>query len=225
MSSLLDAISDEELQKENIDFEISHRIIVYISEGDGTVNIEIFSTLDLIKIVYSHKALHPRPRHVATTLEVKTFIKDNIEFPVPEIWRQIRENFIKGYENLTVQQTYYWWSIESRKKYCRDSDPLLSAKHLLEELNQEIIVDNLNSSTPALGFLTLLFNRLIYNKFDAIAIDATYGMNSLACELYSVIGIIDSTGFPLSYLLITAGRNRNITEILFQWMKALKEQH
>ncbi|CAG8841232.1 24049_t:CDS:2, partial [Racocetra persica] len=142
LSSLLDAISNEKLQKENIDFEIGRRIIAYISEGDGyswqrdtptyleryncegIVNIEIFSTWDLIKIIYSHKALHPQPRHVATTLEVKTFIKDNIEFPVSEIWCQIQENFIKGYENLT---------------------------RLLEELNQEIIVDNLNSSTPALG--------------------------------------------------------------------------
>ncbi|CAG8624167.1 14777_t:CDS:2 [Cetraspora pellucida] len=35
LSSLLDAISDKELQKENIDSEIGCRIIAYISEGDG----------------------------------------------------------------------------------------------------------------------------------------------------------------------------------------------
>ncbi|CAG8534562.1 7315_t:CDS:1, partial [Cetraspora pellucida] len=33
--SLFDAISDKELQKENVDFEISHHIIAYISERDG----------------------------------------------------------------------------------------------------------------------------------------------------------------------------------------------
>ncbi|CAG8769938.1 27201_t:CDS:2, partial [Racocetra persica] len=35
LSSLLDAISDEELQKENIDFEIGCHIIAYISEEDA----------------------------------------------------------------------------------------------------------------------------------------------------------------------------------------------
>ena len=39
------------------------------------------------------------------------------------------------------------------------------------------------------------------------------------------MGVIDDTGFPLSYLLISTGKNRNITEILIYWMQALKERH
>ncbi|PKY30612.1 hypothetical protein RhiirB3_474897 [Rhizophagus irregularis] len=39
------------------------------------------------------------------------------------------------------------------------------------------------------------------------------------------MGVIDGTGFPLSYLLISAGKNRNITEILTYWMQALKERN
>ena len=96
---------------------------------------------------------------------------------VSEIFHQIQENQINGHENITVQQTYHWWSIESHKTYCRDPDPLLSAKYLLEEFNQEIILDSLNTSIPALGFLTALFYQLLYNKFDAIEIDATYNTN------------------------------------------------
>ncbi|CAG8621782.1 16523_t:CDS:2, partial [Cetraspora pellucida] len=48
---------------------------------------------------------------------------------------------------------------------------LITAKCLLKEFNQRIIVDNLDSSTPTLGFLILLFNRLIHNKLDTIAIN------------------------------------------------------
>ena len=86
-------------------------------------------------------------------------------------------------------------------------------------------MDSLNTSIPALGFLTALFYQLLYNKFDAIEIDATYNTNNLAWELYAIMGVIDGTGFPLSYLLISAGKNRNITGILIQWMQALKERN
>ncbi|PKY27979.1 hypothetical protein RhiirB3_443922 [Rhizophagus irregularis] len=100
-----------------------------------------------------------------------------------------------------------------------------ASKCLLEEFNQEIIVNNLNTSVPALGFLTELFYKLIYYNFEAIEIDATYGTNNLAWELYAIMGVIDGTGFPLSYLIISVGKNRNITGILTQWMQALKERN
>ncbi|CAB5375708.1 unnamed protein product [Rhizophagus irregularis] len=109
--------------------------------------------------------LHSRPRHVKTTLEIKNFIQDNLNCSVSEIFHQIQENHINGYENITVQQTYYWWSIESHKTYCRDPDPLL--------------------------IFTVLFYQLLYNKFDAIEIDATYNTNNLAWELYAIMGVID----------------------------------
>ncbi|EXX62072.1 hypothetical protein RirG_165060 [Rhizophagus irregularis DAOM 197198w] len=216
----------DESNKENLEIEVSNHVITLISEGDGyswvyrnknqkkdslhilyycncrielgkwqvkhpildkqrdtstyleqyhcegTINIEILSKLDLIKVKYSHKMLHPRLRHVNTTYEIKRFIQDNLNCPVSEIWRQIRENQIIGHENITVQQTYYWWSIQS-----------------------------------------------------PIEIDATYGTNNLAWELYAIMGVIDGTGFPLSYLIISVGKNRNITGILTQWMQALKERN
>ena len=169
--------------------------------------------------------LHPRPRHVNTTPEIKKFIHNNVNCNASEIWHQIQENKISGYENITLQQTYYWWFIESHKIYCRDANPLLSAKCLLEEFNQEIVIDDLDSSSPAIGFLTALFYQLLNNNFDAIEIDATYNTNNLAWELYAIMGVIDGTGFPLSYLLISVGQNRNITGILTKWMQTLKERN
>ena len=174
---------------------------------EGIITIEIFSKTDLITIKYSHKMLHPRPSHIKTSLEIRKFIQNNINYSASEICQQIRENQINGYESITIQQTYFWWSIESHKAYCRHSNPLLSAKILLEESNLEIIIDSLDSFTPALGFLTTLFNRLIYNKFDAIEIDATYGTNNLSWKLYAIMGVVNRTGFPLSYLLISTGKN------------------
>ncbi|CAG8838576.1 39295_t:CDS:2, partial [Gigaspora margarita] len=43
---------------------------------------------------------------------------------------------------------------------------------------------------------------------------ATYNTNQLKYELYSIIGIIDDTGFPISYLYIANGKNRDIRMII-----------
>ena len=57
---------------------------------EGIINIEIFTNLDLINVEYSHKMLHPRPNHVKTTLEIKNFIQDNLNYSVSEIFHQIK---------------------------------------------------------------------------------------------------------------------------------------
>ncbi|RIB21847.1 hypothetical protein C2G38_2175478 [Gigaspora rosea] len=82
---------------------------------------------------------------------------------VPELHRQIRENELKGYENLTVQQTYFWWFKIPKKMYHRDPDPFTLAKLLLTKLNQEIIVD-ITIPTPALGFLTNILRLILARK-------------------------------------------------------------
>ncbi|CAB5179473.1 unnamed protein product [Rhizophagus irregularis] len=91
-------------------------------------------------------------------------------------------------KKIIVQQIYHWWSIKTCKKYFCDSNQLLSSVLLLVEFNQEIIID-----------------------LDAIEIDATYRTNNMECELYTIMGVFDGTGFPLSYLLISARKGQNIT--------------
>ncbi|PKC73987.1 hypothetical protein RhiirA1_450493 [Rhizophagus irregularis] len=95
-------------------------------------------------------------------------------------------SYLKWYH---FQQIYHWWSIKTCKKYFCDSNQLLSSVLLLVEFNQEIIID-----------------------LDAIEIDATYRTNNMECELYTIMGVLDGTGFPLSYLLISARKGQNITD-------------
>ncbi|RIA79830.1 hypothetical protein C1645_839823, partial [Glomus cerebriforme] len=130
-----------------------------------TINIKILSSLDYINVKYSYKILHPRPVHNKTTSEIQRFIQDNINC----------------------------LSIEIHKKYCCNSDQLLSSKLLLTEFNQEIII-NINSFTPAaLGFLTDLFYQLFQINLNAIEIDATYETNSMEWELYAIMGVLDAS--------------------------------
>ncbi|CAG8651263.1 40873_t:CDS:2 [Gigaspora margarita] len=145
---------------------------------------------------------HPNPEvHRDTPIRIERYNSTTVE-----IREFIKKKQLKGYENLTVQQTYFWWSKESQKMYHRNPDPFILTKLLLTELNQEIIID-ITVPTPALGFLTVLFYQLPHNNFDAVQIDATYGTNKMGWELYAIMGVIDGTGFPISYLLISAGKN------------------
>ncbi|CAG8733068.1 2420_t:CDS:2 [Cetraspora pellucida] len=86
---------------------------------------------------------------------------------IPALWRQIQEREHDGYNNLSTQQVYYWWSIESRKIYQRNSDSLKSA-HLLLTLNefkQEIII-----------YITI---PTVYNVFNFQYLNLSFYYNSL----------------------------------------------
>ncbi|CAG8818099.1 22903_t:CDS:2, partial [Gigaspora margarita] len=97
--------------------------------------------------------------------DVELAIDFDIEL-IPELYHQIKEKQLNGHENFTIQQIYFWWSKKSQGIYQHNSDPLISAKLLLAKFNQEIIVD-LSILTPALGFLTALFYKLLHNNFKA----------------------------------------------------------
>ncbi|CAG8771168.1 10665_t:CDS:1, partial [Ambispora leptoticha] len=53
-------------------------------------------------------------------------------------------------------------------------------------------------------------------------VNTMYNTNKSKYELYEAIVIIDGAEFPISYLFISPGRNRNITEILTTWFSILK---
>ncbi|RIB02909.1 hypothetical protein C2G38_2226505 [Gigaspora rosea] len=169
-TTILDENKENFNDNENLYLEVASCTAKFIKNGDevhrdtpirieqynceGVIKIKILVFLNIIKIDCSHLILHPRPIHVATTLEVQEFIRNSINYLVLELHRQIRKKELKGYENLTVQQTYFWWSKESQKMYHCNSDPFILTKLLLNEYNQKIIID-ITTPTPALGFLTL----------------------------------------------------------------------
>ncbi|CAG8846314.1 18622_t:CDS:2, partial [Gigaspora margarita] len=90
-----------------------------------------------------------------------------------------------------------------------------NSKRIHSEFNQKIIV-NLSIPIPTLGFFTALFYKFSRNNFSAILVDATFGTNKIGWEFYALMGVIDRTGFPLSYLLIATEKNQNTIGILSQ---------
>ncbi|CAG8815371.1 12194_t:CDS:1, partial [Gigaspora margarita] len=123
---------------------------------EGTIKVEVFVSLNLVKIKYLHLMLYSYPIHIATSIEICEFIKTNTNYLVSELYHQIKEKQLNGYENITIQQTYFWWFKESHKMYQHNSNTLILAKLLLAKLNKEIIID-LSTPIPALGFIIALF--------------------------------------------------------------------
>ncbi|CAG8850195.1 8907_t:CDS:2, partial [Gigaspora margarita] len=155
----------------SFDIELSSFINIILDKDDKE-NFDNNEKLYLEVAHYTAKSIEE-----ATTLEIREFIKSNINYLVLELHRQIREKQLKGYKNLTVQQAYFWWSKEFQK-VSLNPDPFISTKPLLTELNQKIIID-ITVSIPALEFLTVLFYQLLRNNFDAVQIDATYRTNKM----------------------------------------------
>ncbi|GES80270.1 hypothetical protein GLOIN_2v1789188 [Rhizophagus clarus] len=53
------------------------------------------------------------------------------------------------------------------------------------------------------------FSQLSYFALETIVTDATYNTNSIKYGLYEIMGVVYGTSFPLSYLLVSAGKNVN----------------
>jgi len=107
-------------------------------------------------------------------------------------------------------------------EYKRDNNEVISAQQLLQEKGYSIIFQT-KEPTESFAFITPFFSQLPYYALETIVTDATYNTNSTKYELYGVMGVIDGTAFPISYLLVSAGKNRPITRILMGWFTALKE--
>ncbi|CAG8718816.1 2968_t:CDS:2, partial [Racocetra fulgida] len=100
-----------------------------------------------------------------------------------DIFRQLEQQ----YPNLTQKQVYAWWTYYLKNKYIRNDNQLNFLKILVEENECKVILSNV-PNIQYLGFITAFFELLKNNK--EIVTDATYKMNALGYELYSVIDIL-----------------------------------
>ncbi|CAG8844168.1 3396_t:CDS:2, partial [Gigaspora margarita] len=171
-----------------------------------------------------HVYLHPRPQHIGVTDEINKYIKENLVYSAPELYKQIVLEKINGYKLFTVDQAYYWWAHHAVTKYQRANNQLQSAKLLLNEKNYKIILE-MDDPVEVFAFITPFITELPKITFETLLIDATYNTTKLKHELYSILAVIDGTGFPISYLYISSGKNRDRRMILSKWFKAISNMN
>ncbi|CAG8589777.1 13617_t:CDS:2, partial [Racocetra persica] len=122
----------------------------------GAITIKIYFKNNTASINISHEFLHPRSEKFNVTKEIKDFINSHIQQSVPDIYQLIKDQHINGFEFLTIQQVYYWWSTVARMEYRSSDNEVISTKAYLQEQKQEILFFN----DCAFAFITAFFNIL-----------------------------------------------------------------
>ncbi|CAG8737251.1 23335_t:CDS:1, partial [Racocetra persica] len=99
--------------------------------------------------------------------EIKTYIKENLAYSAPELYKQIVLEKINGYEFFTIDQAYYWWAYHAVTKYKRANHQLQSAKLLLNEKNYKIILE-VDNPIEAFAFVTPFITDLPKIAFEIL---------------------------------------------------------
>ncbi|CAG8790443.1 4425_t:CDS:2, partial [Racocetra persica] len=94
---------DKEKQRDT-----TSRLNRYECDGYISIKVNIENKLAIIKI--SHRILHPRPENINVMNDIKEFITNNSSYIAAELYKKIVSNRITGFETLTQDQVYYWWS-------------------------------------------------------------------------------------------------------------------
>lgn len=186
----------------------------------GLVSVKVCQESELVFVRICHELLHPRPEKVSIPAEVKNYIAANVTRSVPEIYQEIKDKHLQGYEYITMKQVYYWWTLTARHQYQRSDNELLSAKSYLIEQQQEILFSN----EHGFAFATKFLDALPDSAMSELMVDATYNTNRQKYELYGALAIVDGTGFPVSYLLLASGKNRPVSRTITEWFGRLKEK-
>jgi hypothetical protein len=141
----------------------------------------------------------PYEDHQLST-EVLEFIQARNAFSTPaEIYRDLQAAQPSGWDLATSQQVYYQWQQSNSNVWRRDLDPLVSAQKLLSEHSECTSSTYFAGNMRAIAFYISDSVRNLASCTKELAIDATFGTNNMAMNLFAVLAEVDGTGVPLAY--------------------------
>ena len=128
------------------------------------------------------------------------FIRARTAITTPaEIYRDLQAAQMPGWEFITSDQVYYQWQQLNSTIWRRDQDPLKSAQVLLSEHKEY------NASLFSAGNMRVLAFYIsdsvntLASRAKELSMDATFGTNNMAMDLFAVLAEVDGTGVPLAY--------------------------
>ncbi|CAG8792149.1 44792_t:CDS:2, partial [Gigaspora margarita] len=167
-----------------------------------------------------HHLTYPRPQSTAITSEIKEFIQQNKLLTVLQIYHNIKALYLNGYLHVMQCQVYYWCKWLGLNEYKMAEDQAeLTIQYLFQHKAFKLIIQE----DTAIAFTTPLLD-LLKEQITMIVIDTTYKNNRLNYELYAILGIIDGSGFPLTYLFLKPGQQEKYLTILLNWFHIIKLQ-
>ena len=139
---------------------------------NGMIRISINHTTLMATIYIRHHLLHPYPKDVSISDDIKQFIMNNIDLLPREIYARLVENGLDL--SITSKQIHTWWVKLGQGRYRQHDDSFISAVEYLKKENHKII---LNQQFPvrAIAFTTGIYDELQKSniRIHECGIDAT----------------------------------------------------
>ncbi len=182
----------------------------------------------------THEDAHPPYLDKTIPMMVREFIKGNVRHSPAQIYQMmLREEGLEEHiTDVTVPQVRYFWHNLTCQTWLRDKDPLLSAQIYANEVER---TKCLLLTCP--GYKGLLLINMVATSHlsrpglvQELTMDATYGTNSGAYNLFAVLAEVDGTGIPLAYVFAKPTGDRTLStsaplmELLHQVLSRVREE-
>lgn len=149
-----------------------------------------------------HRHIHGAYVNKEMPDEVGRYIRERPDDTPSQLYQDIRAKMLVGYEHVTQDQVYYWWSHLFSDIWKKDPDPIKSTEVLLRnnQNDYEVIVDSVKGNCGIVFFISETIDALRFSS--ELAIDATYGTNDSGMSFYAILAELDGTGVPLCYMFL-----------------------
>ncbi|KAG6867397.1 hypothetical protein C0993_003278 [Termitomyces sp. T159_Od127] len=153
-------------------------------------------------------------------------IRENLEWSTPN---SLVMKIQSSYPNITANQVHNSWTMMSKTLWKRDPNQIVSAKLLLEELSDDVVIFDVK---PEEGVEQLCWGlkhilARLKDKVVEIGLDATCTY-LFGCYETNILGEYDNASYPLSYCLLSTAEAlpiRKRMHALDAWAKMLLEQY
>ena len=165
-------------------------------------------TVDLeaqtLRVKLAHGPYHEPFSSIALSPEAISFLSSRFEQQMMpgEAYQHLVASGLIGVEHIVQSQVYYQWKTHTSKLWKRDPDPLVSAISLLNE-ETNLYAHQILTSGHLRGLAIFIKASISHlQSAQELAIDATYGTNNSALNLFAILAEHDGTGVPLAYLFL-----------------------
>ena len=194
-------IMSQDRNKHNRDYVIMERynchssLNIFFSANDRTVTFK-----------FAHSK-HDRYTNNQLSENIIEFIGNRVLGRSPsDIFDEIKDAKVPGYEKMSERQVYYRWSLANSKRWRHHEDPIVSSSVLLNE--EETVSHQFLCANNVRG-ISIIINNIIerISHFKEISMDETFGTNNAGMGLFAVLVEVDGAGIPVAYLLYEVAPN------------------
>ena len=193
------------------------RIRIFVPDNfhGADINLHILGPFHVkhgeILLHFSHKCGHPPRERKPVPQIIRDFIKSRASScrSASDMYDKVLNAVKAGDLGETIDMTVitddnvrYWWSLESKLIYQRDTDPWKSAVAFLQEQPDVLIHSYIDLRRRFFSWYVHKQLDVDLSKVTEIYIDSTHSTNTQNAELFAIIACENGYGVPVAYMLM-----------------------